>query len=80
MNPELEALRAQVERVNGVGASAVAALNGLGQFIRDHATEPAVLRQFAEGLSANADALAAAIAANPLPTDGGTPPPAAPKK
>lgn len=78
-SPESEALRVQVERIKGVVPSAVATINGFAQYVRDHADDPVALRAYADSLTADADALATAITANPLPGEVVTPS-AAPKK
>lgn len=80
-NAALERLQREVEETRGVANSAVALLNGLGQYIRDNVSDQNALNELADKLDADQAALAASIAANPLPgetTEPPTEPPAEP--
>lgn len=63
----VEDLEAQVTNVEGVNASASTLIGEMAKYIAAHANDPAALQAFASRLQASADALAAAVAANPDP-------------
>jgi len=67
MAGEVARLGNEVEEAKGVMASAVALIEGLAQFIRDNAGDPVALKRYADDLDSSGNALAAAVAANPLP-------------
>lgn len=67
MNP-LDVLTQQVAATVGVEASAGKLAQGLGDYIRANATNPAAMLALAKQLSDSATALGAAIAANPVPS------------
>jgi DNA-binding FadR family transcriptional regulator len=69
MAGELDALKQQVTEMAGVEQSAVALIEGLHQRLTDAiaAGDPAALQALADDLKGQKDALAAAVAANPLP-------------
>jgi hypothetical protein len=67
MTAELDALTAEVNEVEGVMDSAVVLLQGLSDYIREHANDPAALTALADSLEAKEQALAQAIANNPVP-------------
>ena len=71
LQPEVDALLAQVTENTSTEGSAVALLNGLGGFFQQHKDDPAKIEALAVGLTnakgdlkLSADALAAAIVAN----------------
>jgi hypothetical protein len=68
MSQQLDALRLQVERSTTVAQSAVTLINGLAEQIRQLRDDPAELDRLAGELSAQADALAAAVQTNTPPT------------
>jgi hypothetical protein len=63
----LAALTTQVTASVGVEASAVALIQGFAAMIADNANDPAAITALAAQMKASADALAAAVAANPAP-------------
>ncbi len=67
MSVELTRLTQEVAETQGAVQSAIALLEGLSQFIRDHVDDPAALNQLADNLDAQQAAIAAAVAANPIP-------------
>ena len=67
MAGEVEQMGVKVQEAVGTMASAAVLIQGFAQFVRDHATDPAALIQYANDLDAAEDALLAAVAANPLP-------------
>ena len=64
MAGELQTLQEKVTKIETVGDSVVAAMQGLAQQIRDLSTQPAALIAMANELDAKADSWAAAVAAN----------------
>lgn len=70
MAGELDNLTAQVNEIKGVAESAGALLAGLHQMLLDAIAsgDPAQIQALADNLGATKVALAAAVAANPLPT------------
>jgi chromosome segregation ATPase len=68
MANELDALQAEVTKVEGVEDSAIALLQGLSQQLKDALTDPAKLTAIIAELDAKTAALADAVAANALPT------------
>lgn len=69
MNP-LDAITAAVAKANGADDSVIALCSGLSAYIASHKTDPAALQALADNLNAKADAVAAAVAANPIPATG----------
>jgi hypothetical protein len=66
-SPEMDRLEQEVTETEGVSESAVTLLNGLSAYILANVNDPAALTAFATRLDAQANALAAAVAANPVP-------------
>lgn len=64
MSKELDDLTAQVQRNGDVEASAVTLIQGIAQQLKDAQNDPAAVAALAASLGAQADALAAAVAAN----------------
>lgn len=64
MATDLTALTAAVTRDTEVSTSAITLLNHLSELLAASATDPAAIQSIAESLTANADALAAAVVAN----------------
>lgn len=73
---DLTALTAEVEQTEGAVASVLTLVSGLADEIRRLQTDPAALADLANRLDAQQAAIAAAIAANPLPPSA---PPAEPE-
>ena len=67
MAGELDALTAQVTATEGAETSAVTLIQGLAAYIAAHANDPGAMTALATRLQTGADALAAAVAANPVP-------------
>ncbi len=69
MAGELQSLQDQVAQTQGVEQSALTLIQGLHQQLLDAiaAGNPAALTSLASNLKTSADALAAAVAANPTP-------------
>lgn len=67
MSAELEVLKAEVTETLGVAQSAVALIEGLAAKLAEIADDPAAILALAAELDGSANALAAAIAANPVP-------------
>ncbi|HEY6244573.1 MAG TPA: hypothetical protein VIX17_11525 [Pyrinomonadaceae bacterium] len=70
MAADFSALTAEVERVKGVNASAIALLNGIAARIQaavdaDNLEDNTATAQLAADLSAQTDALASAVSSNP---------------
>lgn len=65
MAGELARLQTEVAEMAGVVDSAILLITNLAQQIRDLATDPVALNAMADELDAKANALAAAVAANP---------------
>lgn len=65
----MDTLQAEVEAAEGAEASALALLQGLTQQLEDAiaVNHPSAVPELVEQLKASTDALAAAVAANPLP-------------
>lgn len=63
----LEELAAAVTEIKGRADSLIALVNGLSQYIRDHAGDPAAIIAYADELEAKAAEVAAAVEANPIP-------------
>jgi hypothetical protein len=63
----LDALTAQVTETDGVIASAVTLIEGISAALKAAGTDPAKLAELQSQLKTNSDALAAAVAANPVP-------------
>lgn len=64
MSKDLETIRASVERIETVGDSTIALVEGMAATIRDLKDDPAALEAFAARLDAQSEELAAAVAAN----------------
>lgn len=64
MSAEVDKLRAEVEENKTVVASAIALITGLADRVRAVAGDAAATNALADELSANSDALGAAVAAN----------------
>jgi hypothetical protein len=60
----LEALQAAVEKNGEVEASAITLIQGIAQQLKDAQTDPAAIAALSDKLTAQADALAAAVVAN----------------
>jgi hypothetical protein len=73
MAGELDALRAQVARNTEVDASAIVLLRGIKAALDAAiaAGDPAALTELSNSLGASTDQLAAAVAENTLPPEGG---------
>ena len=65
---DLSVISAQVERTEGVTNSAVALIQALADEIRNLPSDQGAIDALAARISAKADELAAAVAANPDPT------------
>lgn len=65
MASDLSVIQAQVEKTIGVEQSAITLIQGLAAQIADLKNDPAALQALADQLSASADALSSAVAANP---------------
>lgn len=70
MSVELDTLATAVEGVDGEVDSVITLVTGLSAYIKAHANDPAAILAYAKELTDKRDALAAAVAANPLPEDG----------
>lgn len=68
MTVELEALTAEVAETRGVMDSAVVLLQGLSDYIKAHANDPAALMALTADLDAKSNELAQAVVNNPVPT------------
>lgn len=68
MSQQLDALRAEVERVKTVDQSVLLLIQGLADQIRDAKDDPIAIQALADDLRAQTDSLAAAVAANTPPT------------
>lgn len=66
MDP-LQPITDAVTAANGADDSIIALCTGLGAYIAAHKTDPAKLQALADNLNAKAAAVAAAVAANPVP-------------
>lgn len=64
MSKQIDDLTAAVKKDTEVESSAVTAIQGLAQQIKDAGGDPAKIAALADQINANADALAAAIVAN----------------
>lgn len=73
MTPELQKLLDEATETVGAADSAVVLVNGLGQYIRDNANDPAALLAKADELDQAQARIKAAVDANPVP--GSTPTP-----
>ena len=71
MAQELEDLRAEVSETNGIMASAKTLIEGFAQKLQEaiDANNPQALVDLKNELNTSSEGLAAAIAANPLPSD-----------
>jgi hypothetical protein len=67
MAGELERLTTEVTETQGAVQSAIILIQGLADYIRLHATDPAALTALADNLDAQQAEIAAAVAANPVP-------------
>lgn len=67
MSVELDRLTAEVSETKTAVDSAIALIGGLADAIRAIATDPAALNALADELDAQQAAIAAAVAANPVP-------------
>ncbi len=68
MNPMAD-ITAAVTAANGADDSIIALCTGLSAYIVAHKTDPAALEALATNLNSKAAAVAAAVAANPVPVD-----------
>ena len=68
MSKELDRLTASVAAEEGQTASLIKLVGDLADLIRASANDPAALNSLADSLDADAAKVAAAVAANPLPT------------
>lgn len=68
MSIEVDNLTAAVAKVRGAKDSAIALIKTAAQYIKDHASDPAALKAFADELNSDATEIGDAVAANPLPT------------
>ncbi len=68
MSAELDALTAKVTETTTIEQSAIELLNGLSAQIASLKTDPAALQALADSLSSKSSELAAAIAANSVPS------------
>ncbi len=68
MSAELDALTAKVAETTTIEQSAIELLNGLSAQIASLKTDPAALQALADSLSSKSGELAAAIAANSVPS------------
>lgn len=73
MNPELEALTAEVEESKGIMLSAKTLIEGIAQKLEEAGTDKVKLAELKESLNTGSEELAAAILANPLPGETPTP-------
>lgn len=73
MNPELEALAAEVEESKGIMISAKTLIEGIAQKLEEAGTDKVKLTELKDSLNSGSEELAAAIAANPLPGEVVTP-------
>lgn len=73
MPNEIENLETEVTETNGVMASAIVLINGFAAALRAAGTDKVKLTELANSLDGGANALAAAIAENPLPEEVVTP-------
>ena len=69
MSAELDRLTLEVNEMQGAIDSAITLIDGLGELIRQTPAERAALSALADSLDAQAAALGAAVAANPLPAE-----------
>jgi hypothetical protein len=69
MANEVENLTAEVSETNGIMASAKALIEGFAAALKAAGTDKVKLAELAESLNTESEGLAAAIAANPLPTE-----------
>lgn len=74
MSAELDRLTTEVEETKGAVASATALIQGLADFIRNNASDPAALKRMADSLDADQASIGEAMAANPLPGEVIVPP------
>jgi len=75
MSAELDLLKAEVQETQGAVDSAIALIVGLSDFIKLHSEDPAALLAMAAELDAKQAAIAAAVAANPVPVPPAPPVP-----
>lgn len=75
---DLAVLTTEVEQTEGAVASVLALVTGLADEIRRLQADPAALQALADRLDAQQAAIAAAVAANPLPPEGPIEPPVVP--
>lgn len=67
MSQQLDDLVAEVEEVKGAEASAITLIQGLHDQLVAAGTDPVKLQAVTDSLKASSGALAAAVAANPVP-------------
>jgi hypothetical protein len=67
MSVELEELTAEVTETKGIEESAVVLIQGIAAALAAAGSDPVKLKALRDDLKVSTDALAAAIAANPLP-------------
>ncbi len=75
ISPELQALTDKVTEVEGVEASATAAIIGLAALYAASKNDPAAIQALTDRLTAADNPLIAAIQANPLPAPAPAPAP-----
>lgn len=68
MSAALDRLTQEVAETKGAADSAIALLTGLGDYIRANVSDQAALNALADDLDAKQAEIAAAVAANPVPT------------
>lgn len=69
VSAELDRLALEVSEMQGAIDSAITLITGLGDMIRQIPADRAALNALADSLDAQAAALGAAVAANPLPVE-----------
>jgi len=69
MSKELDRLTASVAKEEGQTASLIKLVGDLADLLRAKANDPAAINALADSLDADAQKVADAVAANPLPTD-----------